>query len=221
MPSLIIDGSGSVAMGIGVGRFMSLLPLTVYQLERFFWTQAPQWSDEDGRPLIDDYEGLLNALGIPQRPDPDEIGADSLVNETVLRGLSFNMAVEICAGLLKGRVPSEGELQNFRHEVENGEYVKSFRMAEKFLREVKKPFDSRMLMLYKKVARNPAAYINRILCINVLTTQFPYDSNGYFGNIYSVSLSNNIPPARMTSRDIGLRDTAVFYVVGAWCMDRL
>lgn len=90
----IPDGTGGVAVEVARGKYVGVIPFTIYQLERYIFEKAPPGWESYRRP---------DTLRIP----PGEI-TESNLPMLFFSGINFETASKIL-GSFGGRFPSHGE----------------------------------------------------------------------------------------------------------------
>jgi hypothetical protein len=144
-----VDDSGSVAVRFNEGKYVSLLPLTLYQLERYIWTFAPDWLD------------YRNYYSCHYRRDT--------LASLIIDGLSMSNVEIIVSALMKGRILSKNEWEIARGIVRD-KYT--FEAVSRFLELKGICHDRRIGKLYKLVLEGYDASMEYLGSLYNIITEF-------------------------------------------------
>lgn len=173
MLEFAVDGSGGLAARIDNNKFITLLPITLYQGERYVWENAPERLEVD------------RLINLEKRASPDDLNISNFA-QIFLSGFSYLEASEICKLLLRGRLPSENEW-DFAHInllCRRGVFSHASSYIDSLCKECQ--VDMRMRKIYGFMA----SIESRVRILNpmaVLVTEYPARPENPHGRIYAKS----------------------------------
>lgn len=197
-----MDNSGGVAVKLPEEKYIQLLPLTIYQFERYIWRKAPEWVDY--RQFVD----------IKKRLSPHATSKKNAVS-AFLTGVDFIEANRICEQLLSGRAPTSSEWDTANHTIFSKEGVLT--AALQCLQEAgsRELVDTRYLRYLQRILDIGITRANE-LKTNELVSEYPYDGDTLFGKIFlksskrSQAIVTGTPPSATRNPLFGFR--AVFTI---------
>lgn len=147
----IIDESRSVMVEFTENKYISVIPFTKFQFERFIWETGPKWVD--------------NSYTI-NRISPQEINKSN-VDSVILNNLSFQEAVKI-SQWMGGRIPGLQEIKSAFNILNDKNLLSN---ALKFMQQNKNEADARMIATMEWMVKNK---FNRLgFTCGDLVTEYP------------------------------------------------
>jgi len=195
-----IDESGAVAANLTGSTYIQVIPVTVYQFERYVWREAPETMQ---------YESVID---VNKRIAPDGYSRKNFVS-SFISNVSFVEACDVCAALVNGRPPTvkEWEIANEMIFQRGGILSLALEFTESSSQD--KPVDQRVKNL---MARFIKIGIKRLdhKALGELVSEFPASDEQMYGQIFLKSSSRERalvtgnPPG--TQRDRQFHFRAVF-----------